>query len=143
MNARAIKRWGAAMACIAVVLPAFAGCGSSGDKTSSAAQQSGTNTFPQSSEPSNLNPADFTPNIDNAYWPMPVGRVWHIHVTNPQGESLQETITVENQAKRTADGVTARAVRDIVYDRGKPEEITDDWYSQDKDGNVWYFGENT
>jgi hypothetical protein len=143
MNVRAIKRAGAAGATIVILLPALAGCGSSGNDKTSAAGQSGTNTFPQTSEPSNLNPADFTTNIDNAYWPMPVGRVWHVHVTNPQGESLQETITVENQTKKMADGVTARAVRDIVYDHGRPSEITDDWYAQDADGNVWYFGEQT
>ena len=34
-------------------------------------------------------------------------------------------------------------VRDIVYDHRKPTEITDDWYAQDKDGNIWYFGEDT
>jgi hypothetical protein len=140
MNARAIKGAGAVAASIAVLLPALAGCGSSGDGSSSAATQSGTNTFPQSSEPSNLNPADFTTTIDNPYWPMPVGRQWHVHVTNPQGESLQQTITVMNQTKKIADGVTARVVRDIVYDRGKASEITYDWYAQDKDGNIWYFG---
>jgi hypothetical protein len=143
MKARAIKRAGAAVAGIAILLPALAGCGSSGDNTSSAATQSGTNTFPQSSEPSNLNPADFSTNIDNPYWPMPVGATWHVHVSNPQGESLQETITVTNQTKKIADGVTARVVRDVVYDGGKPSEITDDWYAQDAEGNVWYFGENT
>ncbi len=74
---------------------------------------------------------------------MPVGRAWRIHVSNPQGESLQETITVENQTKRIADGVTARVVRDVVYDHGKPTEITDDWYAQDSQGNIWYFGEDT
>ncbi len=26
---------------------------------------------------------------------------------------------------------------------GHPAEITDDWYAQDKQGNVWYFGEET
>jgi len=143
MKARAIKRAGAAVAGIAVLLPALAGCGSSGDNTSSAATQSGTNTLPQTSEPSNLNPADFSTNIDNPYWPMPVGATWHVHVSNPQGESLQETITVTSQTKKIADGVTARVVRDVVYDRGKPSEITDDWYAQDAEGNVWYFGENT
>jgi hypothetical protein len=143
MNARAIKRAGAAVASVAILLPALAGCGSSGDDSSSAAQQSGTNTFPQSSEQSNLNPADFTTEIDNPYWPMPVGATWHVHVSNPQGESLQETITVTNQTRQIADGVTARVVRDVVYDHGTPSEITDDWYAQDKDGNVWYFGENT
>ena len=74
---------------------------------------------------------------------MPVGRRWQVHVTNPDGESLQETITVTNQTKQIADGVTARVVRDIVYDHRKPTETTDDWYAQDKDGNVWYFGEDT
>jgi hypothetical protein len=143
MRARAIKRAGAAAAGIAVLLPALAGCGSSGGNTTQAAAQSGTNTFPQSSEPSNLNPADFSTTIDNPYWPMPVGATWHVHVSNPQGESLQETITVENKTKKIADGVTARVVHDVVYTNGKPSEITDDWYAQDKDGNIWYFGENT
>jgi hypothetical protein len=144
MKARAIKRAGAVAAGIAVLLPALAGCGgSSGDSQTQAATQSGTNTLPQSSEQSNLNPADFTTQIDNPYWPMPVGATWHVHVSNPQGESLQETITVTNQTKKIADGVTARVVNDVVYDRGKATEITDDWYAQDKDGNIWYFGENT
>ncbi len=143
MRARAIGRAGAGMACVAALLPALAGCGSSGKDNPSAADQSGTNTFPQSSEPSNLNPAEFTTNIDNPYWPMPAGARWHVHVSNPEGESLQETITVENQTKKVADGVTARVVHDVVYDHGKPSEITDDWYAQDQDGNVWYFGEDT
>jgi hypothetical protein len=144
MKARAIKRAGAAAASIAVLLPALTGCGSSGNDKSSATQQSGTNTFPQSSEPSNLNPADFTTNIDNPYWPMPVGRSWHVHVTNPQGESLQETITVENQTKKIADGVTARVVRSRVTSHtGKLVERTEEWFAQDRAGNVWYFGEDT
>jgi len=144
MNARATKRAGAAAAAIAVLLPALAGCGgSSGGGTTQAAAQPGTSTLPQSSEPSNLDPADFTTQIDNPYWPMPVGARWHVHVSNPQGESLQETITVTNKTKRIADGVTARVVHDVVYTNGKPTEITDDWYAQDKNGNIWYFGENT
>ncbi len=128
---------------IAILLPALAGCGSSGGSTSSAAMPSGTDTLPQTSEPSNLNPADFSTKIDNPYWPMPVGAVWHVHLSNPEGESLQETITVENRTRKVADGVTARVVHDVVYDHGRPTEITDDWYAQDADGNIWYFGENT
>jgi hypothetical protein len=143
MHARAIKRAGAAVAGLAIVLPALAGCGSSGGSTSSAEAQSGTSTLPQASEPSNLNPADFTTQIDNPYWPMPVGRQWHVHISNPQGESLQETITVENRTRKIADGVTARVVHDVVYTQGKPSEVTDDWYAQDRDGNIWYFGEST
>src|SRR3954449_11888168 len=119
MKARAIKRAGAAVAGIAVLLPALAGCGSSGGNTSSAVAQSGTSTLPQTSEPSNLNPADFSTDIDNPYWPMPVGATWHVHVSNPRGESLQETITVQNETKRMADGVTARVVHDVVYTGGR------------------------
>ena len=144
MNARAVKRAGAATASIAVLLPALAGCGGGSEgNTTQAAAQSGTSTLPQSSEPSNLSPADFTTQIDNPYWPMPVGAQWHVRVSNPEGEPLTETITVENKTKQIADGVTARVVHDVVYTNGKPTEITDDWYAQDKDGNIWYFGENT
>src|SRR5436190_231335 len=47
------------------------------------------------------------------------------------------------KAKLIADGIEARVVSDIVSDRGNPTEVTKDWYAQDSDGNVWYFGENT
>lgn len=141
MQARAIRRAGAAMASLAVLLPALAGCGSSGGDASSA--QSGTNTFPQSSEPSNLNPADFTTQIDNPYFPLPVGAQWHIRVTDQEGTVQNEVITVTDKTKGIANGVTARVVHDVVSEDGRPAEITDDWYAQDKDGNVWYFGEDT
>jgi len=32
-------------------------------------------------------------------------------------------------------------VRDVAMDEGEVVEITDDWYAQDLDGNVWYCGE--
>ena len=34
-------------------------------------------------------------------------------------------------------------VRDTITSRGNPVERTFDWYTQDKHGNVWYFGENS
>ena len=34
-------------------------------------------------------------------------------------------------------------VRDTVSEDGKPVEVTDDWYAQDKAGNIWYLGEAT
>ena len=144
MNARAIKRVGAAAASIAVLLPALAGCGgSSGNDTSQAATQSGTNTFPRSSEPANLNPADFSTQIDNPYFPLPVGARWEIRVTDQEGLLQHETITVTDRTRKVADGVTTRVVRDIVREDGQPAEVTDDWYAQDSEGNVWYFGEDT
>ena len=127
-----------AVAVTAALLPVLLiACGGSSDGSS------GTNTFPQSSEPANLNPADFTTQIDNPYFPLPVGAQWLIRVTNQQGEVQHEVITVTDKTKQIADGVTARVVRDVVREEGKLAEETDDWYAQDKDGNVWYFGEDT
>ena len=31
----------------------------------------------------------------------------------------------------------------MVSQGGAPVEVTDDWYAQDSDGNVWYLGEST
>lgn len=141
MDARAIRRVGAAMVSIAVLLPALAGCGSSGSEGSTA--QSDGSTIPQTSEPANLNPADFSTQIDNPYFPLAVGAQWHVRVTDQEGDVQSEVITVTDQTKRIANGVTARVVHDVVSEGGKPIEITDDWYAQDSDGNVWYFGEDT
>src|SRR5262249_59969637 len=40
-------------------------------------------------------------------------------------------------------GVTCVEVHDTVTLDGELSEDTLDWFAQDKDGNVWYFGENT
>jgi len=74
---------------------------------------------------------------------LPVGARWVIRVTDTEGLEQREVITVTDQAKRIADGVEARVVHDVVSEEGKPVEITDDWYAQDSEGNVWYFGEDT
>jgi hypothetical protein len=44
---------------------------------------------------------------------------------------------------RVISGVTCIEVRDTVFTDGVPTEDTLDWFAQDRDGNVWYFGENT
>jgi hypothetical protein len=131
-----------AAAVTATLLPALlVACGGGSDKPSSAG--SATNTFPQASEPANLNPANFTTQIDNPYFPLPAGAQWHIRVTNQEGLVQQQVITVTDRTKKMGDGVTARVVHDVVSEGGRPVEVTEDWYAQDKDGNVWYFGEDT
>ena len=52
-------------------------------------------------------------------------------------------VTVTNQTKRLANGVTARVVHDVVTEGSKPVEVTDDYYAQDRRGNIWYLGEFT
>jgi hypothetical protein len=98
--------------------------------------------LPQGAEPVKLDPAAFTTTIDNQWWPMQPGTRWVYRETD--GRSVKRVVvTVTNQTHRVADGVVARVVRDTVTERGRLVEDTNDWYAQDRDGNVWYLGEAT
>jgi hypothetical protein len=90
-----------------------------------------------------LNPADFSIEIDNPYWPMRPGSRWIYRETDGEGGVQRVVVTVTNGTKRIANGIEARVVHDVVSQRGEPVEVTDDWYAQDSDGNVWYLGERT
>jgi hypothetical protein len=99
--------------------------------------------LPQGSEPVVLNPADFTTSIDNPYWPMKPGSRWVYRETDAEGARQRVVVRVTHRTKLIANGITARVVRDVVTERGKPVEKTSDWYAQDKEGNIWYLGEFT
>lgn len=92
--------------------------------------------------PSPVNPADFPKTITNPnpFWPLQVGTATRYVGQIPEGE---EVILVEvTDKKKVVQGVTTTVVRDRVWLNGELIEDTDDWYAQDKDGNVWYFGED-
>ncbi|MBA2580524.1 MAG: hypothetical protein H0V03_06755 [Thermoleophilaceae bacterium] len=110
---------------------------------SSATDKAGprANRLPQGSEPVALDPADFTTRIDNPYWPMRPGSRWVYSETDTEGSKEKVVVTVTDKTKMIANGVEARVISDVVTENGKPVEITDDWYAQDKAGNVWYLGE--
>ncbi len=40
-------------------------------------------------------------------------------------------------------GINTRVVHDDAFVKGQHEESTDDWFAQDDEGTVWYFGEFT
>ena len=94
------------------------------------------------SEPVKLDPADFLVNIDNPYWPMSPGSRWVYRETD-EGTEKRVEVTVTDRTKKIANGVEARVVHDVVTEDGELVEVTDDWYAQDKAGNVWYLGEDT
>jgi hypothetical protein len=142
VTARSIKRVGAALAATLALLPALAGCGS-GEGSSSTQAAVAANALPQAGEAANLDPAEFTTTIDNPYFPLPVGGRWVVRVTDQRGLRQRDVITVTDQTKRIADGVEARVVHDVVSEGGQPAEVTSDYYAQDSQGNVWYFGEDT
>ena len=99
--------------------------------------------LPQGSEAVELDPADFTTEIDNPYWPMSVGSKWVYSETDSEGADQKVVVTVTPRTKMIANGVEARVVRDVVTEDGVPTEVTDDWYAQDAEGNIWYMGEDT
>jgi hypothetical protein len=94
------------------------------------------------SEPVELDPADFTIEIDNRYWPMAPGTTWVYRETDAEGNVQKVVVTVTDET-RVVMGVEARVVHDVVTENGETVEDTYDWYAQDADGNVWYLGEDT
>jgi hypothetical protein len=100
-------------------------------------------SLPQGSEPVDLNPADFSIQIDNPYWPMKPGGRWVYREGDGEGGVQRVVVTVTDRTKRIANGIEARVLHDVVSQNGEPVEVTDDWYAQDADGNVWYLGEDT
>jgi hypothetical protein len=99
--------------------------------------------LPQGSEPVDLDPADFTAEIDNPYWPMRPGSYWVYREVAGDGTAQRVVVAVTGKTKRIANGIEARVVHDVVSQSGEPVEVTDDWYAQDSDGNIWYLGEDT
>lgn len=126
---------------LALLLPLLlaAGCGGDGGDR---AEDGGTR-LPQGAEPVDLDPEDFTVDIDNPHWPMSPGARWAYRERDGEGGVQRVVVTVTNRTKRIGDGIEARVVHDVVSQDGEPVEITDDWYAQDSDGNVWYLGERT
>jgi hypothetical protein len=93
--------------------------------------------LPQGSDPVEIDPSRFSAEIDHPFWPMEPGTIWVYR----EGEQRVE-VTVTDRT-RTVMGVETRVVHDLVTENGVPVEDTLDWYAQDDDGNLWYFGEDT
>lgn len=89
-----------------------------------------------------LDPTQFSTTIDNPYFPLPVGRVL-VYTGTKDGQTQKDTVTVTDRTKRVAEGITARVVTDVATHGSTLLEKTEDWYAQDRQGNVWYVGEKT
>jgi hypothetical protein len=74
---------------------------------------------------------------------MRPGTVWTYTETDTEGSRQKVVVSVTDRTKKVANGITARVVRDVATEDGTLVEVTDDWYAQDGDGNIWYLGEAT
>lgn len=104
---------------------------------------SGISAFAQDLPPYNpvIDPANFVAEITNPYFPMKPGTVFKYEGTR-DGVARRDEMTVTNETK-VIMGVPCVVVRDVSTTDVEIVEKTTDWYAQDKDGNVWYFGEDT
>jgi len=84
---------------------------------------------------------NFVSQITNPYFPLIPGTTFVYEGQTSQGLSHTDFIVTNNT--KVILGVTCTEVHDVVKLNGEVVEDTLDWFAQDKDGNVWYFGENT
>jgi hypothetical protein len=88
------------------------------------------------------NPAGFTANVDNPLLPLTPGTTL-IYKGVKDGKPQRDVFKVTPRTK-TVGGVPCRVVDDRVYSAGgRLSERTSDYYAQDRNGNVWYVGEDT
>jgi hypothetical protein len=83
-----------------------------------------------------IDPASFVDGVDNPFFPMVRGA----SVVFDGAEHVEVEVLPD---RKTILGVSVTVVRDRVFEDGELIEDTLDWYAQDRQGNVWYFGEQT
>ena len=85
--------------------------------------------------------SSFSAHVDNPWFPLLPGTRYAYNGVK-DGKRARDVVVVTH-ATRRIDGVPCVAVDDRLTLGGHLEERTTDWYSQDRRGNVWYFGERT
>src|SRR5215217_4566886 len=115
-----------------------AGCG--GTSGSAGGSAGTTHKTTQAAYSPHIDPADFTTKIDNKYFPLKPGTTF-VYEGKMEGASERDEMAVTHDTKQVM-GVECVVASDKVTEGGKLIEQTYDWYAQDKEGNVWYFGED-
>jgi hypothetical protein len=120
----------------ALVTALAAGFGSATAATSSAPSWALHGSYSPS-----IRSANFVVTVDNRYFPLRPGTGFHYKGVR-DATSQTDDMVVTHQTKRIL-GIRCTVVRDTVSEGGRPVERTFDWYAQDKEGNVWYMGEDS
>jgi hypothetical protein len=104
--------------------------------------------------PPDVNPGDFVYPITNPnpLFPLVPGTTFFYEGESDEAPTTNVTevtcdtlvIEIKNDAGTATGSVTTTIVRDRAFDEnGNLVEDTFDYYAQDKNGTVWYFGEDT
>lgn len=88
-----------------------------------------------------IDPANFVSQVDNPYFPLSSTRSMSYRGVSKDGT---ETLVIEvtGQTKLIL-GVTTTVVVETARLNGDVIEVAENWFAQDREGNVWYFGEST
>ena len=142
-----MKRSTVLLVTLGLILIISTGCGSSSSNDSSSANGIISSTEDGAYNPA-IDPADFTSSteIDNQYFPLVPGTIFIYEGEDDEGVIEKIIVEVTGQTKLVM-GVACVVVRDTVseVEDGEEEVVEDtyDWFAQDNDGNVWYFGEDS
>jgi len=86
-----------------------------------------------------IEPSDFVSFVDNPYFPLTPGTTYRY-----ADKTGTETLVIEVTGRtKTIMGVRTIVVIETGAENGQTVEISENWFAQDRDGNVWYFGEST
>src|SRR2546430_1771302 len=88
-----------------------------------------------------VDPSNFVRHVTNPYFPLKPGTVL-VYRGIKDGQTQVDRVTVTHDTRKI-EGVTTTTIRDVATHGRHVLESTTDWYAQDKQGNVWYFGEAT
>jgi len=88
-----------------------------------------------------FDPGNFVAGVNHPFFPLQPGKTFHYTAQTADGTETEE-MTVTNETKSIM-GVSAMVVHDQVFLNGSLTEDTFDWYAQDRQGNVWYLGEDS
>src|SRR5262245_37682659 len=124
------------------VLAVVSGCGKNGTNLTTAPNRSAETTATSNLVTVPFDPHNFVRGVDHPYFPLPPGKVYTFRNLLKDTHELN---TVEvTRMNKTILGVAVTVVHDQVFIAdGSLGEDTFDWFAQDRQGNVWYFGEDT
>lgn len=106
----------------------------------SACATSGGGSEPAAVRPfDELGPSDFVAAVDNPYFPRIPGMTWAYEGMTDEGLRRTETEVLTETFEIL--GVDATVVSNRDYLDGELTEDNLDYFAQDRDGNVWYLGE--
>ena len=88
-----------------------------------------------------IDPGSFVEGVDNPLFPLRPGTTYIYENRLATGTERTEVMVTHN--RRVIAGVGCVEVRSVTTSAGALQEDALDWFAQDRDGNVWYFGENS